>query len=578
MTGKLLLCVLVALALFSQTWAQGPDNNADAEKEKAARWAKLFSAVAEEAAQLKLPENRAFINVKIGTVVWKTDEERARKLFRNAVNDLIAAQQAAEASKNPGQFYDLLNSQSARPMILGAIAAMDAEFALEALYRTRPANVERALAAASPNLKIGANNGNYAYLAQNEINLEQRLIRQAAEQKPERAVALLRDAVKKKLSGETLNLLQNILQKDAVAANELANDVLDRLVAAEFVKSEQPNYELVNLSNSVLADFLRERSPEEKYLKFNEAGVQRLTVKVISIYLKYGQQMGYVPIEQLGPAIKRFSPQSYEPLLKVVRSPRLRGHGIYPADPEYTKLMESNPSADVLVTAAKGFDQDTQRSIYQSAANKYSETGQYQAGIALLNEKMEGEALDNAVSSMNWYYAHHLMQKGEYDAAESVMMEFNESNRVSGLITLATTVFNANKDENRGRAAAILNRVRGLLPERPQNSTEMSQYFSLIGAAAPIDPAESFRTMESLIEQINQLSEAYALVNSFQGGNVRQNEFMLSGGFNFGIYVDANIFRMLAQSDFDRALNVINAFSRRELRLLMLMHLLENPV
>src|SRR5688572_26140158 len=101
------LVFVVCLNLFAQNQQQK-----DAEIEKAARRAKLIAAIEEDASQLRLPENRAYINVRIGAAAWKNDPESARKLFRAAINDLIAAQQAAEASKTPSQFHDLLNSQN----------------------------------------------------------------------------------------------------------------------------------------------------------------------------------------------------------------------------------------------------------------------------------------------------------------------------------------------------------------------------------------------------------------------------------------------------------------------------------
>ena len=576
MPGRMLPLLWLVLAFSSGAFAQSsPKNEAEVEKAKAERRAKLIAAIEEDASQLRLPENRAFINVKIGGAAWKVDEELARKLFRTAINDLIAAQQTAETAKNPSQFYDLLNSQNTRPHILNAIAAYDAEFALDAMNRSRPTAIQRALAAGTENSKIGAISGNKLYLAQSEINLEQRLVRLAAEQKPEKAIALMKDTVRKKLSAETLNLLQKIHQKEPAAANELANETLSKLIAADFFKNDQPAYELLNLSNTMISEFLKERQPEEKFIAIDESRVRRLSEKMIKLYITDGPRMGWIPLEQLEPAVKRFSPASYEPLRKAA-STRQRGHGMVPPDPEYRKLVESNLSAEVLVAAAKNFDPETRRSIYQNAANKFTEGGQYQYAVALLNEKFEGDALENALNSMNWYYAHHLMQKGQYDAAETVMLEFNDSNRISALTSLASTVYNANREENRTRAAGILSRVRALLPDRPENQNEMSQMFSLIGAMADIEPADAFRTLEMMVDQLNQLIDAFAVVSSYQsGGNLRQGEYLMANGFNFGMYIDPNMFQKLSQNDPDRTTAFINSFGRREVRVLLLLFLLE---
>lgn len=569
---KLLAQLLLLAGLVSGIFAQTPSPDPELEK-KAARRAKLIAAIDGDAAQLKLPENRAIINARIGAVIWSTDAELGRKLFRTAVNDLIAAQQFAEASKNPAQFHELLNGQSLRPQILNLIADREPEFALESLYKTRPANVERSLAGVSPNGKIDGRGG-HNYYAQSEINLEQRLLHLNAAARPEKYSAMLKDGIRKRISGETLGLLKTLHAKEPATANELANEVVGRLNGQDFFKDNQPNHEMLNVSSSIIAEFLREKVENEKYIALDESRIRQLSQKVIATYLSYGDRIGYVPMEQLEPMIKRFSPASYEPLRKVVNSPNNRRHHWGSPDPEFKKLMDGNPTADALVTAAKNFPVATQQSIYQNAANKFSENGQYQNAVALLNDKMEGDALENAVSSLNWYYAHHLIQKGQYDAAESLMLEFNDSNRNSALISLATTVYNANKEENRTRAVGILNRIRGLMPDRAENSNDMSHFFALINAMAAIEPAEAFLLFDSVIDQLNQLTEAYAVVNAFQGGNIRQGEYLLANGFNFGVYIDPNMLNTLAQKDPERANAIIDSFARREVRILMRLNLL----
>ena len=578
-SGSLLVVLFSACALL----AQDPGRDREAEKLKAERRAKVIEAIMRDAAQLKLPENRALVSAKLGAVIWKDDTERGIALFRVAIGGLIAAQGAAEANKNPNQqYYDLINSQSLRPLILNSIASVDAELALEGFYRSRPAAIQKALASATSRGKISYSSANYAYLAQQEINLEQRLIRMISEQKPERAIAILKENIKKHLSGETLAMLKKVWEKEPGTGNELANEVVDRLISKAFFEgtNNQVNYELVNLSNSILSEYVRERSPEEKYIAFDESRMRSLAGKVISAYVERGGAMGYIPLQQLEPIAKRFSPGSYEQLKKVAENSSNFGrHGLQADDAEYTKLMNSNPTAETLISEAKKFPLEKRSAIYCGAANKLTEAGQYERAVALLNDNFDDDALENAISSLNWYYAQHLVNRGEFDAAESMMMEFNESNRISALSSLATTIYSRNPEENRSRANGILQRVRSLLPERPDTNNELSQLLQLISTMANIEPAEAFRNFEPAVGQINEVTEAWAVVNGFQGGgNLRQGEYLMSGGFNFGVYVDPSIFRTLAQKDFVRTMALVDGFSRREMRILTLIGLLESGI
>jgi len=51
---------------------------------------------------------------------------------------------------------------------------------------------------------------------------------------------------------------------------------------------------------------------------------------------------------------------------------------------------------------------------------------------------------------------------------------------------------------------------------------------------------------------------------------------MLSQGTSFGYYYDPSIFRVFAKNDFDRTMKLMDAFSRREIRLALLLYLAEN--
>jgi hypothetical protein len=575
MAGRMLPMLWLVLTFCSCAFAQGSQQDeAEFEKAKALKLAKLIAAIEEDASQLRLPENRAFINSKIAAILWSTDEERARSLFRTAVTDLIAAQNAAEASKNRGIYYDLLQSQSLRPQIINAIANHDPQLALDSLRRSRPSAVERALAEPAPDAKIGTS-GNNSHLAQQEINLEQRLIRLASERNPERAVAMLRDSVKKKLSSETLATLQRLYQLDPTAANELARDVVARIASSDFFKNNNLNYGVLNLSNSIISEFLRERGPDEKALRFEESGVRRLAEKVIGTYLEHAVKIGWIPVDQLEPAVKRFSPASFEPLKKAAASTGYRSHMVGHYDPEYKKLMDSNPTADVLVASAKRFEPALRQIIYQNAATKYGESGQFEAARVLLNDTLEDELLEGTLNNLNSQYANHLVQKGRYDEAEAAMMDLNEDSRVNGLINLSMAIINSS-EADRPRAARLLNRARASLPARPGNSSEMSRILLVIGAMAIADPAEAASMIEPLMEQLNQLTEAFAVVLPFQNSNgARDGEFILVNGPQIGVQIDQNIFRSIAMKEPERAEGLVNGFSRRELRLITKLGLLE---
>ena len=173
------LSFLTVAAAVVVSFGQQPD--ADAAKLKEQRRAALIARVTADSEQLKLPENRSILSARLGALAWKSDPEQARKYFQAAVSELNAAQEEAESAKGRSNLYqDLLNSQNIRPQILNTIASVDPEYALESLYRTRPAAVARAMAGES-NDKINDQAANRSHLVQSEMNLEQRLVRLVAD-------------------------------------------------------------------------------------------------------------------------------------------------------------------------------------------------------------------------------------------------------------------------------------------------------------------------------------------------------------------------------------------------------------
>ncbi|MEO7674777.1 MAG: hypothetical protein ABIU09_11965 [Pyrinomonadaceae bacterium] len=574
MTSRRLLPVLIMLLCCTGIFAQKEE---DVAKEKQRRQMVLIESITSDTREFRLAENRAVVFAKIGSSLWDRNQKRARDWFQDAVNELIGAQTAAEAARKPGQQNELLTGQSTRPQILQAIAARDAEFALRSLYKTRPAAIERAIAnSKTKDSKVRSNSGNDVHYAQSEIQLEQTLIRMAADQNPEKAIALLKTALKNGVSGETLNLLKKLFEKDPAAANELASDVADKLGRKSFMVSNQPDYQSIQLATSILSEHVRERPLSEKALRFDSSQMGSLAEKLISFYIERGSQYGYGLGPQIVQIAEKLAPSSVEKLKQVEKNMPRYGRHHYNQDPELAKILNhETPVAQMLAEAAK-LPVESRTQIYQSAATKLAGAGDFAGARNILSEYFSGDALENAESSLNWTYSQHLISAGRFAEAESLIDEFPDANRLSALISLASSVFGRDETKNKSYAVALLEKARGQLSAKPETSNEMSQIMQIISAYSKIEPSEAFRILDGLVQPVNEIAEAAVIVNGFQGGySVRQGEMLISQGNSLGIYFDTSIFRNLAQIDFDRTLSVIGGISRREMRVSLKQQLLE---
>ncbi|MEK7855326.1 MAG: hypothetical protein AAB288_04490, partial [Acidobacteriota bacterium] len=191
-----LAAAVVAICCLG-VFGQSTDDD-EAAKEKLRRKELLIESIFSDGRELRLPENRAILLARLGVKVWDIDQKRGDDLFQDAITELLAAQAEVEAERLRGRQNDGLSNHSIRPQVLQMIAGRNADLALRSLFRTRPLVVERAMSGISAkDGKIRGSVGSDSYLAQNELNLEQTIARQAADQNPERAVALLQAVLKK---------------------------------------------------------------------------------------------------------------------------------------------------------------------------------------------------------------------------------------------------------------------------------------------------------------------------------------------------------------------------------------------
>jgi hypothetical protein len=574
--ARLLFCLLVCVFpvfVFAQ-------NDDEAAKEKQHRQVLLLDQILKDLPNLKLGENRALVYAKLGNLVWRTDEKRARAFFQNSVNELINAQIAAEADKKNAAYQnDLITGQSTRSQILHTIAARDAELALEYLYKTRPAAVVKAFSATTvKNSKISNNYGNYDYLVQNETNLEQGFVRLAADQSPERAVKLLKESLKKGFSSETLNLLKKLHEKDAETANEMASEIIGKLIGSSFSKQNQVNHQNINVATYLLSEYIRQKPATEKTVKFDESQMRSLADKLISFHLQPNNGSGYYYNSyQILPIAEKLSPASVEPLKKLQKNnPRIGFHSDY--DPEVSKLLNGETTAEQLLSEAKKFPVNSRRQIYHTAANKLAQQGNLSRATEILTDNFDDDALEEAIRNLNSQYSYTLMSAGRFEEAEAIIDGFPENTRVGALISLANSIYRKNQEENKSYAIAVLGKARALVSEKPEDTNEMQNLTQIISAYGEIEPAEAFQLFEPLIPQMNELSDAAAVINGFQrNSNVKQGEYAMISGNSWGFYgADFSILTRLSNKDFDRTLNLIDAFTRREIRVSFKLQLAEN--
>jgi tetratricopeptide (TPR) repeat protein len=559
--SMLLLAAVPAVAL-----AQATEQNVKPADDSQERRALLVERIIAEVSNLRLPENRAFVLARTGALVCKSDPKEASDMFRGSIGELVNAQMTAEAERKQSAVDDLLNSRMTRPTILRTIAQCDSEFALDSFYKSRPTAVQRALIASPESLPNGGTEAtNSSTISQNELNLEQSLMRFAAEQNPARAKELIEASLKKGLSGETVNLLIKLNKIDPERAASLAGDVTSTLLGSSFGSAGRIETQSINAATQLLYEYARPKRPGESALKLDPQRMKELVEKLVAFFATNNNPYGSGIYARLIPAAEKLSPTAYRQI-KVLDQKYNRGR-VSPVNQfETSKFLQTKPAADAIMAYAKKAPSSSQPQLFITAANRVAEGGDYDRALAMLSANLSGDTLDNAVSSLNWFYAHALMNQGKFSDAERLIDQFGESNRRVALLELAKKAYKKDPVEQRTYAVGVLDKARTLIPDSPETVGDTRLVMQLVAAYIEIEPDSGFHLFESLVPRFNEVANALAIVSSYQGSpGVRQREFVLNNGSN-GFNLDLDAINAMAGKDLARTLGLIDMLDRPENR------------
>ena len=557
--------ILLGLLLFIFpvfTFAQNAD---EAAKEKLKRQNDLIEKILSDAKNLRLPENKAFVYAKIGSALWQADQKRARQLFQNSIAELIAAQAEGEAEKGSQQYFQsLIYGQQPRWNILFLIAARDAEFALEAMIKTRPARISRVDVNFSDDYAPDQQN------ARTELQNEQRLLSLAAEQNPERAVKLIRESLKKGVTYETVNLLKKVFEKNAEMGNSLAEEVGQKFLDTDFAANRQ----IPDVLYYFLNEATREKSAEEKALKISDETVRALASKMLDYWLKPGNPFNgygssFYIVEKIFPARAAEVKKRYEQFNVQNQTEQQQ---------EYYKLLQSDASAEELIRRASDMPRSWRNELYRRAAEKMAQNGNVSQAEKILSDNLSEQESDYYVSQFNYNLANQAISKGNYDEAAAFAAKISNLNyRISALTQIANSIFQKDPKENKRAALAVLDQGRALISEPPESFDEISMLFNLGYAYCAIEPARAFDLLESLTEPLNEIIQASAVLAKYRTtGNFRQGEFqVINGQFSYNVPSFDNLLQTLKDKDFERAVSFTERFSRADTRIALQIQLID---
>ena len=594
---SLIVIVLVSNLIFAQdspTESQAEKDKAQAGKEKKA--VALIEDIAGQISLLKNPDNRALTLASVADLLWKRDEKRARQLFRQSADEIVAGNNAPSDNNTQLPFaLDFLQNPSPRADILRTIAARDAELALELLYITRPANVAAALASYSRNppksdskTKSPADSMEQSRnrsLAENELRLEQSFSEKAAESDPKLAAKMLRESIAKNgVTSSVFGILQKINEKDNELAVKLLSEVNQKLVGE--------NYDGESNASSLAVDFLRRfyidadknapKSKETKTLKLEAAAAKELANKLADAFLKadssrsmsvyFQMRSAMSVIEKIIPERAALLKQKQDAMKKTLPEEMTRFDDVFDSDDKSPDKMVS--SAAKMPVQMRGF-------MYRNAVNEAVKDGSTDAVRASLNQAPAGKERDDAIAYLDSKVAESKIKDGKIDEARKIIDTLGSTKeKVERLVQMAISFQQKNTKEDSETAAKLMTEARGLIDYSPEDEDAANDFLRIVSGYAYVEPATAFSMLDAFADQVNELVNASATVAKFDKNNpnFKNGELILTRGLpRIGgkVLSYGKEAQLLANDDIDRLQNIAGKFQRPDAQILLKLYIVQ---
>jgi hypothetical protein len=603
-SAALFLAFLLAMGVASVSRAQDPASAQSAEQDKdkptpEKKAILLLDQIISEAGGLKLPENRIYIQIAAGDLLWDRDEPRARGLFGEAGSGIADMMRRSDTQNDPtARRGSNANRQALdlRQELVLTVARHNGEFAYQ-LLQSMPAPATSGPGEGRP----GSQN-----------TLEQSLVAAIAANDPKTALKNAQGWLEK---GEYPNSLSRVLSqlqlKDAEAATKLSD---------QLVKKMQPEELILKTDASRLALALLRPGPRparksadeaqpvagkaDQFLA--EAAFRDLMAATITAALRATPQPQNTQ-QRGGPGGFRGRPNNPGPNNAAAAQPQSEAEigqanarmlliGLQTLQPQIDKylperslavrqklsqmgmdndqrgafaqmagLMQQGTSESLLAAAASA-PQGMQNRIYQQAALKALDEGNPDRARDIANQHLEGTARTNLLHTVELKQAVKSTSNKMDEIRQTLNRAQSDDERLSLLLQFAANL----QTENPKLALQLLDEARGLVTRRATNYGHFEAQVNVARAYETIDPSRGFETLEPGINQINELLSAAAMLSGFEVNIFKDGELPLKGGGSLtGLVMRYGAeLASLARTDFERATLLTERFQLPEPRVL----------
>ncbi|MEW6731782.1 MAG: hypothetical protein AB1489_10680 [Acidobacteriota bacterium] len=544
------------------------DKQQQAEKELQKRALELIDEIVASTQSLKLPENRIRIQLSLVNLLWSRDENRARTIFIEAERNL--AELLRNFSDEPHeQYYAAYAPLQLRTEMMQAMATRDAKLTLDFLRSTR------LLLPPNP-----YSNPNEKEQLEGELQLELSLAAQVAAENPTQAIKIAEEALAKGLNSSVIGVISQLQEKEPEAAARLASQLVSKIRSENLATNDEARsvaLSLLYLSpdfNSLLSPNVQDQPAGKRTQIIDERTLRELAEMLAAAALNiasngnlleptelYSARAVLQQLQPLLPAIEKYAPARAVALRARIAKWKLDKPNPYN---EFQSLLEKG-TADDLMKAASKAPQGLRENFYAQAAWKAFNDGNIDQARQIAEKMPNVYQRNELLSQLDRQQLMRSADEGKLEEARRLLSQVRSfEERITILTQLVSTMMGKG---NKSAARQLLSEARALMSGAPENAIQLAAQMQIAYAYANLEPATSFGLIEPIIDKLNELIAAAAVLDGFDNPYARRfknGEMIMAGDL---LYHGQGLLP-LVRADFERALATANRFEREELKLL----------
>ena len=548
---------------------------------------KLLSETLDEAVSLKLGENRAFVYSAAGNLLWEKDEKAARRSFGNAVSELIQAQ------NNPKKRFQFGNEnlnywsyihRLVREQVVYGILPKDPELALDVFYATRPAELDNAVRLYRQIAAQSGKNPDLSTFKQEErdkfdqavfeIYQEQNLKKEIAKNDPQKMAENLRESI---AGGSDF---QNILpdldalnKKDHETAEKILAGFMDKLADKDYLPGAKSYVAYLLYNRFLAAEKKSSTQPgnnKNTELEFDGEKIKAIAGKEFDKLLIPDAMRDEFRFVENSMYLKKILPERYAELKPKLET--LKTNKEWFEDMEASDNLGENPTLSRIAESSAKLSRNTRGDLYIKAVNQLATT-ETQEKISQMIQKIPDEKdREKAMEYLNTLTANKVKNDNFDDAKKAALQIKNEKDKIAALINLATHYHQKNTEESQKIAEDLMTETGLSVNQTPETETDFERFLPFISGYAEIKPDRAFELLLPIIEQSNELINAYVVLSNYHDKSypyVEENEIIFGAQDSYSSFRwrYGTLIKKLATSDFERTANLIKTFRRTDVRI-----------